>query len=241
MRRVNIRAAFVGEPSYASESSAAEESDEAVALVVRGGEVTVVVPQGTPDERVLEAVSTLRGTLHLENEQVLSFEIQDGAVGAFFEHEAAALHARRQASGGVGLFSLAASPVQRAGPPVLARDLMRTAVVTVAPDTPVEEVARLLAFHSISGVLVVEGDQLVGVATEADVIGKQGRTVAEIMSRHVIAVAEVTPADDIAKLLTERRIRRVPVLREGRPVGVVTRGDIVRWVAGGGGAQEQTS
>ena len=105
MRRVNIRAAFAGEPSHGSEISAAEESDEAVLLAVRGGELTLVVPRDTADPQVLGAATCLRGTLHLENERVLSFEIQDGAVGAFFEDEAADLHYRREAQGGVGLFT----------------------------------------------------------------------------------------------------------------------------------------
>jgi CBS domain-containing protein len=238
MRRVNIRAAFVGEPSHGSESSAAEESDEAVALVVRGGEVTIVVPQGTPDEQVVGAASTLRGTLHLENERVLSFEIQDGAVGAFFEDEAAHLHYRRQESS--GLFSLSAGRFELSGGPVRARDLMRTALVTATPDMPVQEVAELLAFHNITGMPVMQGDEVVGVVTEADVIGKQGRTVGEIMTSEVVSVAEDTPAEEVANLLTQRRIRRVPIMRDKQLIGIVTRGDIVRWVAGRGGVDRRS-
>jgi hypothetical protein len=108
MRRVNIQATIVGEPSYATEAGAAETSD-AAALVVRGGELTLVMPPGTPDAGVLATVSVLRGTLRLENDQVLTFEIHDGAVGAFFEHEATARHARRQEHGAVGLFTLTIS------------------------------------------------------------------------------------------------------------------------------------
>jgi CBS domain-containing protein len=231
MRRVNIRAAFVGEPSYDSDSRSAEDGDEAVSLVVRGGELTAVVPQDTADGDVLEAATILRGTLHLENERVLTFEIVDGASGAYFEHEAADLYSRRQESGTVGLFSGPASPSQRASRPVLARNLMRTTLVTIGPQATVEEAARLIAFHQISGVLVLDGDRLAGVVSEADVIGKQGRTVADIMTPDVIGVAEDMPAGDIARLLTERRIRRVPVMRDGRAIGIITRGDIVRWVA----------
>jgi hypothetical protein len=136
MRRVNIRAAFVGEPSHASELSAAEDSDDAVALTVRGGEITVVIPQSVADGDVLGAATCLRGTLHLENERVLTFEIQDGAVGAFFEDEAAALHYRRQEQGGVGLFSLGSSGPRTGGAAVLARDLMKTEVITFVASLP---------------------------------------------------------------------------------------------------------
>ncbi len=234
MRRVNIRAAFVGEPSHASELSAAEESDEAVALAVRGGEITVVVPQDTADGAVLAAASCLRGTLHLENERVLTFEIQDGAVGAFFEDEAAHLHYRRQEQGGVGLFSLASGRSPTIAPSVLARDLMKTEVITVEPTLPVRDAAELLAFHRISGLPVLDDGRLVGVVTEADVLGKQGSTVAEIMTTNVVTVTEDTPARDLANLLTSRGFRRVPVVRGSQLVGIVSRGDMVRWVASRG-------
>jgi hypothetical protein len=236
MRRVNIRAAFVGEPSHGSDVSAAEESDEAVALAVRGGEITIVVPQGTADPEVLSAGTCLRGTLHLENERVLTFEIQDGAVGAFFEDEAADLHYRREASGGVGLFSLASQPTPGLAASVLVRDLMKTEVVTVPPGLPVQAAAELLAFHRISGLPVLDEGRLVGVVTEADVIGKRGGTVAEIMTGDPVTVTEDTPARDLANLLTRRGIRRVPVVRAGELVGIVSRGDVVRWVAAHGGA-----
>lgn len=228
MRRVNIRAAFAGEPSFASETSAHDESDEAVVLAVRGGELYAIVPQGTADDAVLDRAIMLRGTLHLENEHVLTFEIQDGAVGAFFEHEDAHLHSRRQA--GSGLFAFAPPPSAPAGE-ARARDVMRTEVVTATPATPVEELAALLSFHSISGVPVVEGERLVGVVSQADVIARQGRTAGEIMTREVAAVSEDTPLSTVITLLTQRHIRRVPVVRGERLVGIISRGDVMRWVA----------
>jgi CBS domain-containing protein len=224
MRRVNIRAAFVTELSHA------EDSDEAVALVVRGGEITVVVPRDTADGDVLDAATCVRGTLHLENERVLHFEIQDGAVGAFYEDEAADLHYRRSESG--GLFSLsAAGRSPGIAPTVLARDLMITQVITAEPSMSVQAVAELLAFHRLSGLPVVDGGRLVGIVTEADVIGKQGNSVADIMTRDVVTVSDDTPAREVAQLLTGRGIRRVPVMRGDQLVGILSRGHIVRWVA----------
>src|SRR5205823_12640921 len=135
--------ALLGEASLGSEGLHAASSDAAVSLNVRGGEVTVVVPEGTPDDGVLAAASTVRGTLHLENERVLSFEIQDGAVGAFVEDEPVDLHYRREAQGGVGLFTLSASPTPGIAASVLARDLMKSEVITVPPDLPVQAAAEL--------------------------------------------------------------------------------------------------
>jgi CBS domain-containing protein len=109
---------------------------------------------------------------------------------------------------------------------------MRTEVVTATPATPVEELAALLSFHSISGVPVVEGDRLVGVVSQADVIARQGRTAGEIMTREVAAVSEDTPLSTVITLLTQRHIRRVPVVRGQQLVGIISRGDVMRWVAG---------
>src|ERR1041385_6957249 len=82
MRRVNIQAAFLGE---GGDSDTGDE--EGLALSVRGGEVVFVLPAGTSEDRAVQAASTLRGSLRLETGRVLTFEIHDGAVGAFFADE----------------------------------------------------------------------------------------------------------------------------------------------------------
>lgn len=111
-----------------------------------------------------------------------------------------------------------------------AKDIMTTEVVTVSPDTPVEELAKLLSEHKISGVPVVDAEgNVVGIATEADIIakGKEGK-VEDIMTREVVSVTEDTPVEEIARILSDKGIKRVPVLREGKLVGIVSRADIVR-------------
>jgi tRNA nucleotidyltransferase (CCA-adding enzyme) len=232
MRRVNIQAAFVGEPDAEQEGLAADASDEAVFLTVRSGEIVVVVPEGTTDDGVMDAAGTIRGTLHLENERVLTFEIQDGAVGAWFEDEAATLYEKQADSGTVGLFSLGSRQSRLSGAGVQARELMRTEVITATPDMGVAEVTSLLAYHHFTGLPVMEGDRLVGVVSEADVIGKEGSTVGDIMTREVVSVAEDTPAAEVASILTDRGIRRVPVVRDGKLVGIVSRSDVINWLAG---------
>jgi hypothetical protein len=79
MRRVNIEAAFLGEGGVSDTGD-----EEGLALSVRGGEVVLVLPAGTPENRAVESASILRGSLRLETGRVLTFEIHDGAVGAFF-------------------------------------------------------------------------------------------------------------------------------------------------------------
>ena len=113
-----------------------------------------------------------------------------------------------------------------------ARDIMTHEVITIAPEATVQDAARLLSDYRISGAPVVDGERrMVGIMTEADIIGKEGNTVTEIMTKRVISVGEETLVDEVAQILTSNRFKRVPVLREGRLVGIVSRADIVRMIA----------
>ena len=146
-----------------------------------------------------------------------------------------------------------------------AMDVMTTNVITVEPDTSVQELATLLSDRGISGVPVVDRDnRLVGVVSEGDLLHRaetgterrtqrrrsrwldnfasdqaaardyviaHGRTVREIMTRDVISVSDTTELADIATLLETRRIRRVPVVRDGQLVGIISRANLVRALA----------
>ena len=113
-----------------------------------------------------------------------------------------------------------------------ARDIMSRSVITIAPDVSVQDAARLLADYRISGVPVVDEEQrILGILTEADIIAKEGKTVADLMSVRVISVREDTPVDDIARLLASNQIKRVPVLCGDQVAGIVSRADIVRMMA----------
>jgi len=146
-----------------------------------------------------------------------------------------------------------------------AMDVMTTNVITVEPDTSVQELATLLSDRGISGVPVLDRDnRLVGVVSEGDLLHRaetgterrtqrrrsrwldnfasdqeaardyvkaHGRTVREIMTRDVISVSDTTELADIATLLETRRIRRVPVVRDGQLVGIISRANLVRALA----------
>jgi CBS domain-containing protein len=237
MKRVNIRDAFVGEPDagqegIATERAARDEGAEALLLAVRGGEVTLVVPAGTDDARAAQEAECLRGVLRLENERVLTFEIHDAATGAFFEDEPAALYRRRQEGAGGDLSVIADSLDYMASAPVYARELMTPDPVTVRPDLPIQQAASLLTYHHISGLPVLDAaGTLLGVVSEADVIGKEGATVGEIMSRPAITAESDARIEEIAALMTRERIKRIPIVQQGRLVGIISRADIVRWAA----------
>jgi hypothetical protein len=84
VKRRNVQEAFVGEPTGDPTQSLDNyaEGDEAVDIGVRGGMIQLLVPAGTPDSEVFGAHTFLGGELELEDGRVLSFQIQDGAIGA---------------------------------------------------------------------------------------------------------------------------------------------------------------
>ena len=118
------------------------------------------------------------------------------------------------------------------GSPVQARDIMTHEVISIGPEASVQDCARMLSDYNISGMPVLDRERrMVGIVTEADIIGKEGETVADIMTARVVTVSEATPVDEIAQILTSNRFKRVPVLRETRVIGIVSRADIVRMIA----------
>src|ERR1700694_318731 len=178
MRRVNIQAAFLGE---GGESDSGDE--EGLALAVRGGEVVLVLPAGTSEDHAVQSAAMLRGSRRLETGRVLTLEIHDGAVGAFFEDESAELFDRREMSPGDGLSSVSSRPANSAtfgGAEALhnaaatARDVMTTNVVSASPDESVDEAARLLQFHDVSGLPVCADGRGIGVGGEAGTVGQSG-------------------------------------------------------------------
>jgi CBS domain-containing protein len=151
-----------------------------------------------------------------------------------------------------------------------ALDVMVRDVVTVKPDDPVADAVRLLADHDVSALPVVDNNEnVVGVISEADLLHREeigtekhrpwwleavtpastlacefakshGRRVEEVMSTDVVSAAEDTPLGEIATILERHRIKRVPILRSGKLVGIVSRSNLIqapassRAPAGGG-------
>lgn len=113
-----------------------------------------------------------------------------------------------------------------------ARDIMTHSVITITPDATIHDAARLLTEYHISGAPVIDGEgKMIGLVTEADLISKDGATVADIMTTRVITAQEDTPVEQIAQMLTSNHFKRLPVTRGERLVGVVSRADIVRMMA----------
>ena len=111
-------------------------------------------------------------------------------------------------------------------------------IYSVQPDDPVLTAIRKMAEHHIGALLVMTGDRLAGIVSERDYARKVvllGRSstetrVADIMTPKVITVSPKQDANDCMRLMTDKRIRHLPVVSAERVVGVLSIGDLVRAV-----------
>ena len=142
-----------------------------------------------------------------------------------------------------------------------AADVMVTNVITVGPDTRVQDVAHIFLTNRISAVPVVDSDgKIQGIVSEGDLmrrveagtgrhhswwlalltgrdalaaeyVKEHSRTISDVMSRDVITAAPETPLRDIANILEKKGIKRVPIVKDGRIVGIVSRANLLQAVA----------
>lgn len=109
-------------------------------------------------------------------------------------------------------------------------------VATVDPGTTVAGLIRALAEHNVGALVVVDGDSVVGIVSERDIVRKLDErggdllnaTVADIMTVDVVTCGPEKSVDALAETMTERRIRHMPVVVEGKLVGIVSIGDVVK-------------
>lgn len=142
-----------------------------------------------------------------------------------------------------------------------AKDIMSKEVITVHPDTSVEEIAKILIEHHISGVPVIDEEhQLIGIVTEGDLLHQEtaprlpgvfsilggfiyfngverykddfkklsATKASEIMTSNVITIREDMDVHDIATIFVNKNINRVPVVRNKKLMGIVSRADILK-------------
>ncbi|MFN3285729.1 MAG: HPP family protein [bacterium] len=110
-----------------------------------------------------------------------------------------------------------------------ARDIMSKDVIVLTPDMDVQEAADLLVRYRIHGAPVVDPNgMLVGMVSLVDLVGKAGGTVRDIMTPDPVVAMEDTPVEELAQLMLDEMVRRVPIVRGGQVVGIVSASDIVR-------------
>lgn len=110
------------------------------------------------------------------------------------------------------------------------------AVWSVGPDTTMLDALRVMAEHDIGAVLVMDGDEVLGILSERDYARKvalQGRSsrdtpVRELMTARVVFVRPTQAIDECMALMTDRHIRHLPVMEDRRLIGVISIGDVVK-------------
>lgn len=142
-----------------------------------------------------------------------------------------------------------------------AHQVMNRRVITVAPDTSIVDAANIMLRQHISGLPVVDAaGKLVGIVSEgdflrrgeigtqkkrgrwlsflvgpgrsaADFVHAQGRKVGEVMTHEPLTVTEETPLEDIVELMERNHVKRLPVLRNNKMVGIITRSNLLQAVA----------
>jgi len=109
---------------------------------------------------------------------------------------------------------------------------------SIAPDATVFDAIKLMADKNIGALLVISGGKLVGVFSERDytrkvaLAGKSSRqtAVAEILSTEIISVSPDDSVEECMRLMTEHRVRHLPVVQDGKIAGIVSIGDLVNWI-----------
>ena len=151
-----------------------------------------------------------------------------------------------------------------------AMDVMVRDVITIGPDDSIADAAKLIADNDVSALPVVDDDgHLVGIISEGDLMSREeigaavhhpwwieavtpaatlaaefakahGKRVEEVMSEQVITATEDAPLAEIAAILERNRIKRVPIVRGGELVGIVSRSNLVQALASNGGAASES-
>jgi CBS domain-containing protein len=112
------------------------------------------------------------------------------------------------------------------------RDVMTPDPVTMPASSPLEEAARVMKERDIGDVLVTEADTLCGLVTDRDIVvrglaeGRASARLGDICSKELIVLSPQDSLADAIRMMSEHAIRRLPVVENGQPVGVVSIGDL---------------
>jgi len=113
--------------------------------------------------------------------------------------------------------------------------LMSKNVKTLSKDASVREAAQLMKEYKVGSVLILEGEKIEGIVTDRDIICSVAADdklsskvkVEDIMTKNVLAVTDDMPLEQAAKIMTDNKIKTLPVFSQGKLAGIITATDIV--------------
>ncbi|GBC72832.1 Hypoxic response protein 1 [archaeon HR04] len=119
---------------------------------------------------------------------------------------------------------------------ILLKDIMVRDVVTISPDKTAQDAARLMAEHGIGSVVVMDSEKVIGIVTERDLVRKvcakdipsSKVKIQDVMSAPIITAEPDLPIEAAVQRMFNNKIRRLPVVENGRLVGIVTISDIAK-------------
>ncbi|MEO9365104.1 MULTISPECIES: cyclic nucleotide-binding/CBS domain-containing protein [Candidatus Nitrosocaldus] len=119
---------------------------------------------------------------------------------------------------------------------ILLKDIMIRNVVTISPDKTAQDAARLMAEHGIGSVVVMDSDKVIGIITERDLVRKvcakdipsSKVKIQDVMSAPIITAEPDLPIEAAVQRMFNNKIRRLPVVENGKLVGIVTISDIAK-------------
>lgn len=117
---------------------------------------------------------------------------------------------------------------------MLVKDVMKTEVLTLGKNATVKDTLELMTENHAGSIIIVEGSKIAGIVTEGDILSKivnESRslttTIDKIMTKNVITTSPNEEIAKIAELMTERKIKKLPVMMKNKLIGIVTITDIV--------------
>ena len=114
------------------------------------------------------------------------------------------------------------------------KDVMTTQLITLDRDASLADAARVMRDQGIGDVIVVDGDDAAGIVTDRDIVIRgvaegvdpNSTRLGQVVSGDLTSVAPDDPVDRAIELMREKAVRRLPVLESGKPVGVISLGDL---------------
>jgi len=116
---------------------------------------------------------------------------------------------------------------------MMIKDVMNRNVIVAKPHTTLREAAKVMSDLNIGSLVVMENEKIVGIVTSTDALRAVAEgadpdrtTLADIMSKDVITIEEDRDVEEAVELMVKNKIKRLPVVREGKLVGIITVSDI---------------